>query len=69
VALALGVQMALMLGTWLGSIITEYFVKPELRVGWLVGIAAAALLVAAGLVGRRSPEDQAEKPLGAVVSS
>jgi hypothetical protein len=69
VALALGVQMALMLGTWLGSIITEYFVKPELRVGWLVGIAAAALLVAAGLVGRRLPEDQAEKPLGAVVSS
>jgi hypothetical protein len=69
VALALGVQVALMLGTWLGSIITEYFVKPELRAGWLVGIAAAALLVAAGLVGRRLPEDQAEKPPGAVVSS
>lgn len=57
VVLALGVQTALLLGSWLGSILTEYYVKPELRWGWLVGIAAAALLVAAGLLGRRLPED------------
>jgi hypothetical protein len=68
VALALGVQLALVLGSWLGAIIDTYYLKPELRAGWLVGIAAAALLVAAGLVGRRSPEDQAETPSGAVVA-
>ena len=54
VALALGVQLALIFGSWLGAIVTEYYLKPELRGGWLVGMAAAALLAAAGVVGRRS---------------
>jgi CHAT domain len=56
VVLALGAQTALMLASWLGSITSEYYVKPDLRFGWFVGITAAALLVAAGLVGRRLPQ-------------
>jgi CHAT domain len=57
VVLALGVQTALLFGSWLGAILTTYYVQSELRWGWLVGMAAAVLLVTAGLVGRRLPED------------
>jgi len=67
VALALGAQTALYFGGWLGGVMTEYYLKPELGAGCFVGFAAAALLVATGVVGRRSPEEEAETPSGVVV--
>ena len=36
--------------------------KPELGWGCIIGFAAAALLLGAGLSGLRSPEDEPEKP-------
>ncbi|MGH7130173.1 MAG: hypothetical protein ACREIV_16510, partial [Planctomycetaceae bacterium] len=54
VALALGAQTALYYGSWLGGVLAENYLKPELGWGCLVGFAAAALLAAAGVVGRRS---------------
>ena len=66
VALALGAQTALFYGTWLGTIVSEYYAKPELGLGCFVGFAGAALLLAAGLAGLRSPEAHAGRPGAAV---
>ena len=57
IALALGAQTALYYGSWFGGILAEEYLKPELGWGCIIGFAAAALLLGAGLSGRRSPGD------------
>jgi CHAT domain len=54
-ALALGAQTMLFYGTLVGAVASEHdSYKPELGAGAFVGFAAAALFLAAGLLGRRS---------------
>ena len=60
-ALALGAQTALYWGTWLGGVMNEEYLKPVLGAGCFVGFAAAALLIAAGVVARRSAEEHGER--------
>jgi hypothetical protein len=61
VALALGAQTALYYGSWVGGALDEYYLKPELGWGVVIGFASAGLLLAAGLVGRRSLAEHAER--------
>jgi hypothetical protein len=67
-ALALGAQTALLFGSVLGAVFSDDFFKHELGAGCFIGFAAAALLLAAGVVGRRSPEEQAKTPSDVVVA-
>jgi hypothetical protein len=54
VALAVGAQTALYYANWVGGVLTEYYLKPELRWGAVMGLSAGVLLLAAGVAGRRS---------------
>ncbi len=67
VAIALGAQTALYYGSWVGGVVDEYYLKPELGWGCVIGFAAAGLLLAAGLVGRRSLAEHAKRS-GAVAA-
>ena len=58
VALALGAQTALFYGSLLGAVASDYrgfWEEGTFYAGFLVGFIAAGLMLAAGMVGRRSP--------------
>ena len=64
VVLALGAQTILFYGSLVGTVESNYgdAWKPGLGVGCFLGLAAGALLAAAGVVGRRSTAEQALRP-------
>ncbi len=58
-ALALGAHTALYYGSWLGGVLAEDYLKPEILWGCFIGFIAAGFLLAAGLAGRRSHGEHA----------